>query len=254
MPFRPPVGLDQRSLDQWARNVEVLPDVNSVTTDRIRDQAVTNAKLRDSTAASVIGRSSASSGVPGDIASSTDGQLLIRRGSALAWDDLIDADIPVEEARVSYVDAQDAVVIAAYIAADAAAASTTAANLASAISALNLASGVYTPTLTDVANISASTAFQCQYLRVGSVVHVSGKVSVDPVANTTSTQLGISLPIASNIGANEDCCGTAFATGVGGEGGAILGDTANDRAQLQFVSMDVIAQPMYFTFTYRILP
>ena len=116
-----------------------------------------------------------------------------------------------------------------------------------------LRSGAYTPTLTNVANLDASTAYECQYLRVGSVVVVSGKVDVDPTLAATSTQLGISLPIVSNLGASEDCAGTAFAAGVAGQGAAILGDTANDRAQMQWVSGDLANRGMFFIFAYQVL-
>lgn len=114
-------------------------------------------------------------------------------------------------------------------------------------------SGVYTPTLTNVANLDASTNYECQYLRVGNTVIVSGKVDVDPTLTATSTQLGISLPIASNLGAVEDCAGTAFASAIAGQGAAILGDAANNRAQMEWVSTDVTNQPMYFTFTYQVI-
>lgn len=116
----------------------------------------------------------------------------------------------------------------------------------------NLASGTYTPTLTNVANISASTAFQCQYLRLNSVVLVSGKVNADAIA-AVSTVLGISLPISSNIGANEDCSGTAFCPTVAGQGAAILGDTANDRAQMEWIAADLSNRSMYFSFAYEII-
>lgn len=119
--------------------------------------------------------------------------------------------------------------------------------------ALTLASGTYTPTLTGVANVAASTAYQCQYMRVGSVVTVSGKVDVDPTAPAAATQLGISLPVASNLGAAEDCAGTAFAPAIAGQGAAILGDAANNRAEMNWVSADITNQPMYFTFTYEII-
>lgn len=121
------------------------------------------------------------------------------------------------------------------------------------IEALGTSSGTYTPTLTNVANLDGSTAFQCQYLRVGNVVTVSGKVSVDPTLTASSTQLGISLPIASNLGTAQNCAGTAFASGITAQGAAILGDAANDRAQMQWISSDVTNQPMYFTFTYLVI-
>lgn len=114
------------------------------------------------------------------------------------------------------------------------------------------ASGVYTPTLTNVTNLDGSTAFQCQYMRIGGVVTVSGKVSVNPTAGG-AVRLGISLPIPSDIGAQEDCAGTAFASGIAGQGAAIRGDAANNRAELVFIAVDVTDQPMYFSFTYRII-
>lgn len=116
-----------------------------------------------------------------------------------------------------------------------------------------LAHGKYTPTLTNVANLAASTAYECQYIRVGNTITVSGKVDVDPTLAVTSTQLGISLPVASNFGAAEDCAGTAFSPTISGMGAAILADTTNDRAQMQFVSSDTNSNAMYFTFTYEVL-
>lgn len=116
-----------------------------------------------------------------------------------------------------------------------------------------IASGTYTPTLTNVANLDASTAYECQWIRVGNVVTVSGKVDVDPNLTATSTQLGISLPIASNFGAAEDCAGAAAASAIAGQSAAILADTANDRAQMQWVAGDVTNQPHYFTFSYTVI-
>jgi hypothetical protein len=121
-------------------------------------------------------------------------------------------------------------------------------------SAPNMVSaGVYTPTLTNGANVAASTAYQCQYVRMGSVVSVSGKVAVDPTLAATATELGISLPIASNFGAAEDCGGVAFATAIAGQGAGIIADAANDRASMNWVAADVTNQPMSFTFTYRVI-
>ena len=114
-------------------------------------------------------------------------------------------------------------------------------------------SSTYTPTLTAVANVGASTAYVCQYARNGDSVTVSGKADVDPTLAATSTQLGISLPVASNFGAVQDCGGVAFASGIAAQGAAILADTANDRAQMQWVSGDITNQPMYFSFSYRVI-
>ena len=114
-------------------------------------------------------------------------------------------------------------------------------------------SGTYTPTLTDAANVPTFTAYQCQWSRVGNIVTVSGKVDVDPTLTATATQLGISLPVASNLGAQEDCAGTAFASGIAGQGAAIRGDATNNRAEMVWISTDITNQPMYFTFQYEII-
>lgn len=119
--------------------------------------------------------------------------------------------------------------------------------------AVELAAGTYTPTLTNVANLSASTAYQCQYLRVGNTVTVSGKVDADQIATATSTSLGISLPIASNFGATEDCGGTGAVPDVASLCTAILADSANDRADMTWVSIGTANVSIYFTFTYQVI-
>lgn len=201
-------------------------DWGKLTLDMAADKLWTYAKIQDATALSVLGRAANTDGVLNEIVADVDGQLLIRRGTAVQFDTLADGDIPAGIAR-------DSEVIAA-------------------IAALNLDSGTYTPALTNVANLDASTAYQCQYMRVGSVVTVSGRVDVDPTA-PGSVQLGIALPIASNIGATEDCAGAAAASGIAGLSAAILGDATNNRAQLQFIGVDLTNQPLYFSFTYQVL-
>lgn len=115
-----------------------------------------------------------------------------------------------------------------------------------------IASGNYTPTLTGVANVDASTAYSCPYMRVGSTVLVAGKVDVDPTAAAaTPTSLGISLPIASNLGAADDLGGTAVTPS--SVAGSISGDAANNRAQLDFLSSFTISTSFYFSFGYEVI-
>ncbi len=116
-----------------------------------------------------------------------------------------------------------------------------------------LASGTYTPSLTNVANLDASTAYVCQYLRVGDTVTVSGRVDVDPTLAATSTALGISLPFTSSLANTEDLAGTGASPSVAGQVVAIFADTTNDRANLQFVSGDINNRSTFFSFTYRII-
>lgn len=127
----------------------------------------------------------------------------------------------------------------------------TAADVGAQRTVLGLASGTYTPTLTNVTNLSASTAYACQYLKVGGTVTVSGRVDIDPTA-TGAAELGISLPVTADIGALEACAGTAFASGIAGQGAAIVGDATNDRASMRWVASDVTNQAMYFCFAYQV--
>lgn len=112
--------------------------------------------------------------------------------------------------------------------------------------------GTYTPTLTSVANVSASTAYACQWIKLGKTVTVSGKVSIDPTL-ALSTSLGISLPISSNFAAEENCGGTAAAPGIAGLSAGIKADATNDRAQLQYTAVDVTNQDFFFSFTYQVI-
>lgn len=110
----------------------------------------------------------------------------------------------------------------------------------------------YTPTLTNVANLDASTAYETLSVRIGSLVLVCGRVDVDPTA-AGNTQLGISLPVVSNLGAPEDLNGVAFASGIAGQGAAVRGDAANNRAEMVWVAVDTTNQPMYFIFGYEVI-
>lgn len=116
-----------------------------------------------------------------------------------------------------------------------------------------IAAGTYTPTLTNVANLDGSTAYGCQYIRVGSVVTVGGRVDIDPTTTLTVTQLGISLPIASNFAASNECGGAASAVNVAGQCAAIAADPTNNRAEMAWTAVDTTNQAMFFTFTYRII-
>ncbi len=118
-------------------------------------------------------------------------------------------------------------------------------------------SGTYTPNLTNTANIAASTAYACQYLRVGNVVTVSGKVDIDVTSASTITTLGLSIPIASNFSSTEQCggvCVTNAASASAYNHFAIYADATNDRTTFENVCGSGTANTaFFFTFTYRII-
>lgn len=118
-----------------------------------------------------------------------------------------------------------------------------------------LASGYYTPTLTNTTNIDASTTHECYYQRVGGIVQVFGRVDIDPTAAASGLVLGVSLPIASNFTSSYDCSGTVagLPSGYTQAAGTIRADTTNDLAQIEFVAPVNSNTTYMFSFGYKIL-
>jgi len=115
-----------------------------------------------------------------------------------------------------------------------------------------IASGVYTPTWTIVSNLDAITAVQCQYMRVGDIVTVSGHVAIDPTSGAVLCRARATLPIASNLAATADCMGVVASASFG-EAGAILGDATNNAADLFLLAVSTTNHTCGFSFTYRVI-
>ena len=113
-------------------------------------------------------------------------------------------------------------------------------------------SGTYTPTLFNVTNIAASLPYVTQWFRVADMVTVYGSVNIDPTAAGAS-ELGMSLPIASNLGNASQLAGMGDCHAVAGYSYAIFGDTANKRASFQWVAVDIANRATRFIFSYQIL-
>lgn len=117
----------------------------------------------------------------------------------------------------------------------------------------NIAASTYTPTLTGVANVAASTAYASPYLRVGATVIVGGQVDIDPTAVATLTQLGISLPVASNFANPNEAGGTGQSSGAGVTA-QLSADAANNRLTLDFTTGAVVTnQAWYWTAIYQVI-
>lgn len=113
-----------------------------------------------------------------------------------------------------------------------------------------LAAGTYTPSLTNTTNVAASSAYVCQYSRVGNVVTVSGLVQID-TTSTGNTVLGMSLPIASNLPNATELGGVASQTT--NEVCRIIGDPTNDRALFTFSATSTSVTNWAFIFMYQVL-
>ena len=114
-------------------------------------------------------------------------------------------------------------------------------------------SGTYTPTITGVSNVAASTSNQAQYMRVGNVVTVSGYIEVDPTSGNTPTQFRISLPVSTSWGSGTSKAGGVMA-GIDGDAvGTIYADPATDTVTFRYTSSATASNMgITFTFTYLI--
>jgi hypothetical protein len=87
--------------------------------------------------------------------------------------------------------------------------------------------GTWTPTLTNVDNLSASTSALCMYAVTGRMCAVWGSFEANPVAADVTTTLRASLPITSNFSLDTDANGT-FNAALTRDGGAMSGNVAGD--------------------------
>lgn len=117
-------------------------------------------------------------------------------------------------------------------------------------------SGTYTPTLTGVANVDGTTAYEAQWNRVGNVVTVSGKIGIDPTANNTSTRVRISLPVASNFATEQQCAGTGsnVDSTITAHSARVIADTTNNEAEFGYYETHGTgSEDLTFHFTYVVI-
>lgn len=111
----------------------------------------------------------------------------------------------------------------------------------------------YTPAITNAVNIDATTAYVCQYSRVGNVVTVSGEVDIDPTAAGVATKILMTLPIASAFASLTQCAGTACDPNNAGAVAALLADVASGEVLMSFISTTAANEAWFFTFTYLVI-
>jgi len=110
--------------------------------------------------------------------------------------------------------------------------------------------GTYTPTITDQVDIASITMHQAQYMRVGTVVTVSGAFTAAIDSDASEAYFKLSLPITSNLGAVEDLSGSSQLTTL--ISGQIYGAVASNTAQ--FIITGSGTPGVYsFMFTYQII-
>lgn len=114
-----------------------------------------------------------------------------------------------------------------------------------------LAGSTYTPTISNVTNTSALTAYSHNYMRIGSFVHVSG-VCDFTVTAAVSTDVSLTLPVASNFANHYDAHGTGFSDGKD-QGCILYADATSNLVFIHFVAKGTGAHTFRYEFTYRII-
>lgn len=115
-----------------------------------------------------------------------------------------------------------------------------------------LAAGTWTPTLTSVGNVTATTAFDSTYTRVGDVVSFAGRVNMQATA-AGAASFRMSLPIASDFNSLSQAAGTVNTQLAGSNiTGAILADTATDTLTVQINAIDTSNRAYSFTGQYLV--
>jgi hypothetical protein len=115
--------------------------------------------------------------------------------------------------------------------------------------------GTYTPAYTSVSNVTATTVRgDAQYVRVGNQVTVSGQVAINATAGAnTVTEVGVTLPVASNFTVNNQAGGSIVGQASGQfAAGFAYADGTNDRVGLRFAAPAAGVQEYWYHFTYTV--
>lgn len=116
-----------------------------------------------------------------------------------------------------------------------------------------LASANFTPSATNVTNITSSTPNNATYQRVGNIVTVFGTITVTNTLAVAS-EVDMSLPIASNLGVATDLNGLATMDSTASVNIYIKGDATNDRASIFFTSAGIgQTSTIYYSYQYKVI-
>lgn len=116
----------------------------------------------------------------------------------------------------------------------------------------NLHSSAWTPNVTGITNVAASTAYECIYSVIGEIVHVAGFVAIDPTG-TGNTEFTLSLPVSSVFSLDGDAAGTFSANDFTNENpGAILADTVGGSMLFRYIAKTTGNTVFSFSGMYRI--
>lgn len=116
-----------------------------------------------------------------------------------------------------------------------------------------LASGTYTPVASNLTDLVNLTMYQAQYMRVGSIVTVSGAFEAEVFDQLFKSTFDITLPIASNLASSEDLAGVCSGSQNIPTSGRILGNGGSSTASVSILGETGVDITYAYTFTYQII-
>lgn len=116
-----------------------------------------------------------------------------------------------------------------------------------------IASGTWTPTVSSTTNVSSSTPRLCKYIRVGSIVHVSGSITFTPSSDGIGVVMELSLPVATTFSTGFEAQGTVtnYVNDTLYGSGVIQADTSGTLL-VNLPSSGTGTQTLYFSGAYAI--
>lgn len=113
-----------------------------------------------------------------------------------------------------------------------------------------IASGTYTPTITNAGNVFSYISDRCFWSRTGNVVTVSGGCSITPTGGGgISVNANLSLPIPSSLsGGATDVFGVVNCPGGTGRNQGVVGNSATNTARIYYVAD--VSSPAHFDFVF----
>lgn len=114
-------------------------------------------------------------------------------------------------------------------------------------------SGTYTPVATAVTNVSSTTAYECQYMQVGNVVNVSGRVDFT-ASIAGQTIIHISLPVNSAITQTYEAGGTCIGYVISASNNPLFTIQGGAGSNRVYIAGKVThAGPCFYYFTFQYL-
>jgi len=111
-------------------------------------------------------------------------------------------------------------------------------------------SGFYTPTATNVSNITSSTPHEAQWIRTANTIMVFGTVDATKTG-AGAFEIGISLPFPSAFTGGAELNGVWNSNFI--TSGYVRADAVNDRAACVGNDANTGSSTYYYVFGYRIL-